>query len=139
MNEGQLHIQRTKLISSDALREHALRLELYKCVANGNVPASELDAIKADDEEHLLSNKTLADIVKSTMGAALQTSPTITTIIIGTMSVTSQNSGSNRTPALAEALVTNSTLTTLNLESNWIDSNGALALAEALMTNSTLI
>ncbi|KAG0349324.1 hypothetical protein BG005_011034, partial [Podila minutissima] len=39
---------------------------------------------------------------------------------------------------LAEALKTNSTLTTLNLELNSIGDNGAQALAEALKTNLTL-
>lgn len=79
MNEGQLHIQRTKIISNAALREHALRLELYKYVANGTfqrrtwMPVKFVvdGKVRADDEEHLLSNKTLADIVESTLGAAL--------------------------------------------------------------------
>ncbi|KAG0358602.1 hypothetical protein BGZ54_010353 [Gamsiella multidivaricata] len=46
--------------------------------------------------------------------------------------------GVNELEILAEALKTNSTLTTLNLESNSIGDNGALALSEALKTNSTL-
>ncbi|KAG0058779.1 hypothetical protein BGZ89_000986 [Linnemannia elongata] len=39
---------------------------------------------------------------------------------------------------LSEALKTNSTLTTLNLESNNIGNNGAQALSRALKTNSTV-
>ncbi|KAG0014050.1 hypothetical protein BGZ82_001915, partial [Podila clonocystis] len=51
-----------------------------------------------------------------------------------------QNSsiGSNGAQMLAEALKINSTLTTLNLENNSIGENGGLALAEALKINSTL-
>jgi Ran GTPase-activating protein (RanGAP) involved in mRNA processing and transport len=40
--------------------------------------------------------------------------------------------------ALADALKTNSTLTSLRLGGNWINDGGAVALAEALKTNSTL-
>jgi len=43
-----------------------------------------------------------------------------------------------RAKALAEALKTNSALTTLNLQENLIGSDGAKALAEALKTNSAL-
>jgi Ran GTPase-activating protein (RanGAP) involved in mRNA processing and transport len=46
--------------------------------------------------------------------------------------------GSNGGQALAEALKSNSTLTTLDLAGNSIGSNGGQALAEALKSNSTL-
>jgi Ran GTPase-activating protein (RanGAP) involved in mRNA processing and transport len=46
--------------------------------------------------------------------------------------------GSDGAKALAEALKTNSILTTLHLSFNSIGDNGAKALAEALKTNSTL-
>ncbi|KAG0086071.1 Dicer-like protein 1 [Podila epicladia] len=79
MTEGQLHSQRVEIISNDALREHALRLELFRYVANGKFQRRTWKPVKfvvdgkvkATEEEHLLSNKTLADIVESTMGAAL--------------------------------------------------------------------
>ncbi|KAG0025287.1 Dicer-like protein 1 [Podila clonocystis] len=80
MVEGQLHFQRTKIISNAALREHALRLELFRYVANGTFQRRTWKPVKfvvdgkaraIEVKEHLLSNKTLADIVESTMGAAL--------------------------------------------------------------------
>ncbi|KAF8991910.1 hypothetical protein BGZ52_013006, partial [Haplosporangium bisporale] len=46
--------------------------------------------------------------------------------------------GNNGAQALAEALKTNSTLTTLTLYSNWIKDDGAQALSEARKINSTL-
>ncbi|KAG0359532.1 hypothetical protein BGX24_005761, partial [Mortierella sp. AD032] len=46
--------------------------------------------------------------------------------------------GDDGAKALAEALKTNSTLTTLNFGENKIDSDGAHALTEALKTNSTV-
>ncbi|KAF9979472.1 hypothetical protein BGZ75_009658, partial [Mortierella antarctica] len=46
--------------------------------------------------------------------------------------------GKNEFGRLAEALKTNSTLTTLDLQSNSIGDDGAKALAEALKTNSTV-
>ncbi|KAF8925261.1 hypothetical protein BGZ47_003403, partial [Haplosporangium gracile] len=46
--------------------------------------------------------------------------------------------GSYEAQALSEALKTNSTLTTLNLQGNSIGHTGAQALSEALKTNSTL-
>ncbi|KAF9200209.1 hypothetical protein BGZ59_003420, partial [Podila verticillata] len=46
--------------------------------------------------------------------------------------------GSNRAHALAEALKTNSTLTTLDLQKNSIGDNGVQSLAEALKTNLSL-
>ncbi|KAG0014464.1 hypothetical protein BGZ82_001746 [Podila clonocystis] len=55
-----------------------------------------------------------------------------------TLDLEGNSIGENRAQALAEALKTNSTLTTLNLSSNAIGENGAQALAEALKTNSTL-
>ncbi|KAG0034113.1 Dicer-like protein 1 [Podila clonocystis] len=80
MTEGQLHLQRTKVISNAALREHALRLELFRYVANGTFQRRTWKPVKfvvdgkartIEEKEHLLSNKTLADVVESTMGAAL--------------------------------------------------------------------
>ncbi|KAG9061903.1 hypothetical protein KI688_007054 [Linnemannia hyalina] len=55
-----------------------------------------------------------------------------------TLDLESNSIGSNGAKALAEALKTNSFLTTLDLESNSIGENGAQALAEALKTNKTL-
>ncbi|KAG9061059.1 hypothetical protein KI688_007688 [Linnemannia hyalina] len=46
--------------------------------------------------------------------------------------------GDNGAQALSEALKVNSTLTTLDLQHNSIEDNGAQALSEALKTNSTL-
>ncbi|KAF8925408.1 hypothetical protein BGZ47_003281, partial [Haplosporangium gracile] len=46
--------------------------------------------------------------------------------------------GHNGAQVPAEALKTNSTLTTLNLRNNSIGDNGAVALAEALKINSAL-
>jgi Ran GTPase-activating protein (RanGAP) involved in mRNA processing and transport len=46
--------------------------------------------------------------------------------------------GDDGAKALAEALKTNSTLTTLDLQNNSIGPDGAKALAEALKTNSTV-
>ncbi|KAG0273875.1 hypothetical protein BGZ96_004618, partial [Linnemannia gamsii] len=51
---------------------------------------------------------------------------------------TSGSVGGKEFAALAEAIKTNSTVTTLNLERNSIGDNGAKALAEALTINSTL-
>ncbi|KAG0345399.1 hypothetical protein BG005_001315, partial [Podila minutissima] len=55
-----------------------------------------------------------------------------------TLGLRNNSIGENGTRALAEALKTNSTLTTLGLRNNSIGENGTRALAEALKTNSTL-
>ncbi|KAK3819060.1 MAG: hypothetical protein J3R72DRAFT_529307 [Linnemannia gamsii] len=55
-----------------------------------------------------------------------------------TLNLRGNSIGHNGAKALAEALKTNSTLTTLDLWNNSIGSDGAKALAEALKTNSTL-
>ncbi|KAF9375586.1 Dicer-like protein 1 [Podila verticillata] len=79
MAEGELHQQRTKIISNAALREHALRLELFRYVANCKFQRTSWTPVKMvmdgksrdEQQQHLLSNKTLSDFVESTMGAAL--------------------------------------------------------------------
>ncbi|KAF9176831.1 hypothetical protein BGZ50_009617 [Haplosporangium sp. Z 11] len=53
--------------------------------------------------------------------------------------VVARSIGGKEFGVLAEALKTNSTLTTLDLSSNSIGDNGAQALSEAIKTNSTLI
>ncbi|KAF9536772.1 hypothetical protein EC957_009735, partial [Mortierella hygrophila] len=55
-----------------------------------------------------------------------------------TLDLRGNSIGSDGAKALAEALKTNSILTTLDLGGNSIGSDGAKALAEALKTNSTL-
>jgi hypothetical protein len=55
-----------------------------------------------------------------------------------TLNLYKSSIGSDGAKALAEALKTNSTLTTLDLQRSSIGDDGAKALAEALKTNSTL-
>ncbi|KAG0367076.1 hypothetical protein BGX24_003408, partial [Mortierella sp. AD032] len=61
-----------------------------------------------------------------------------TNSILTTLNLKFKSIRSDGAKALAEALKTNSTLTTLDLQSNKIGDDGAKALAEALKTNSTL-
>ncbi|KAG9071765.1 hypothetical protein KI688_005981 [Linnemannia hyalina] len=55
-----------------------------------------------------------------------------------TLDLEDNSIGDNGAQALSEALKANSTLTTLDLSRNPIESNGAQALSEALTANSTL-
>ncbi|KAF9176758.1 hypothetical protein BGZ50_009716 [Haplosporangium sp. Z 11] len=56
-----------------------------------------------------------------------------------TLDLRNNSIGDNGAQALSEALKINSTLTTLDLSANSIGDNGAVALSEAFKTNSTLI
>jgi hypothetical protein len=61
-----------------------------------------------------------------------------TNSVLTTLDLRVNSIGSDGAKALAEALKTNSALTTLDLRANSIGDDGAKALAEALKTNSTL-
>ncbi|KAG0332354.1 Dicer-like protein 1 [Podila horticola] len=77
-NEGQLTVTQVGMISNTALLRHTLRQELYRYVTSapfhrkGWRPVGFTVDGKAceDRQEYMLSNKTLADFVEATLGAA---------------------------------------------------------------------
>ncbi|KAG0347625.1 hypothetical protein BG004_007319 [Podila humilis] len=78
MQEGQLHLHRIEIVSNDSLLQHCLRHELYRHVSC--TPFHRKDwhpehfvvnnKKRCIPGEHKLANKTLADIVEATLGAA---------------------------------------------------------------------
>ncbi|KAI8583787.1 hypothetical protein K450DRAFT_219980 [Umbelopsis ramanniana AG] len=81
-HEGQLHCQRIRIICNKALYRGARRLQLYKHISSQPLnrrrwrpPHFKLSTDNEEDlrmklRRHSLSDKTLADIVEATMGAA---------------------------------------------------------------------
>ncbi|KAG0352929.1 Dicer-like protein 1 [Podila minutissima] len=77
-NEGQLTISQVGMVSNTALLRHTLRRELYRYVTSapfhrkGWRPVGFVVDGKVCEErqEYMLSNKTLADFVEATLGAA---------------------------------------------------------------------
>ncbi|KAG0020611.1 Dicer-like protein 1 [Podila clonocystis] len=77
-NEGQLSLTQVGMISNTALLRHTLRCELYRYVTSvpfhrkGWRPVRFVvdGKVCEDRQEHMLSNKTLADFVEATLGAA---------------------------------------------------------------------
>ncbi|KAG0091190.1 Dicer-like protein 1, partial [Podila epicladia] len=77
-NEGQLTITQVGMVSNTALQQHTLGRELYRYVTSapfhrkGWRPVGFTVDGRACEEtqEHILSNKTLADFVEATLGAA---------------------------------------------------------------------
>ncbi|KAG0040768.1 Dicer-like protein 1 [Podila clonocystis] len=77
-NEGQLHLNRTRIISNTALLKHAEQLELYRYISS--VPFHRkhwhpvhfiVDGKPCENQQkHILSNKTMADVIEAAMGAA---------------------------------------------------------------------
>ncbi|KAI1304584.1 Dicer-like protein 1 [Mortierella claussenii] len=76
-DEGQLHKNRIRIISNKALLKHATDLELYRYVSSTPFHRKSWKPTRfivdgkswKDDQQHVLSNKTLADIIEATLGA----------------------------------------------------------------------
>ncbi|KAG0095710.1 hypothetical protein BGZ93_005546 [Podila epicladia] len=83
-NEGVLHMHRITIISNTALLFHCLRLELFRHITSSPFHRKNwrpvqflVDAVPWDREHHhMLSNKTLADIVEALLGAAFRSGGT---------------------------------------------------------------
>ncbi|KAG0334359.1 hypothetical protein BG000_008399 [Podila horticola] len=79
-NEGELHMHRIKVISNTALLSHSLRLELFRHITSSPFHRKDwrpvqflVDTVAWDrGHSHILSNKTLADIVEALLGAAFR-------------------------------------------------------------------
>ncbi|KAF9968829.1 hypothetical protein BGZ73_009122, partial [Actinomortierella ambigua] len=81
-DEGALHASRIEIVSNQALLRHAKTLELYQYVCatpfyrkawrpvGYRVDSDSWDMFAKRQFEHVLSNKTLADMVEATLGAA---------------------------------------------------------------------
>ncbi|KAF9181463.1 Dicer-like protein 1 [Haplosporangium sp. Z 767] len=77
-DEGQLHKGRIRIISNKALLRHATKLQLYRYVSSTPFhrkswrPARFIVDNKpwTDTQSHILSNKTLADVIEASLGAA---------------------------------------------------------------------
>lgn len=77
-NEGQLTVTQVGMISNTALLRHTLRQELYRYVTSAPfhrkgwrpVGFTVDGKVCEDRQEYMLSNKTLADFVEATLGAA---------------------------------------------------------------------
>ncbi|KAF9112474.1 Dicer-like protein 1 [Mortierella sp. AM989] len=77
-DEGQLHSHRIRIISNKALLRHANGLELYRYVSSTPFHRKSwrptrfiVDGKKwSESQSHQLSNKTLADVIESSLGAA---------------------------------------------------------------------
>ncbi|KAF9904462.1 Dicer-like protein 1 [Linnemannia zychae] len=77
-DEGQLHASRIRIISNKALLGHAIDLELYKYISSTpfhrkswRPPYFTVDNKPWDrTQKHNLSNKTLADVIEASLGAA---------------------------------------------------------------------
>ncbi|KAF9126572.1 Dicer-like protein 1 [Mortierella sp. GBA39] len=77
-DEGQLHASRIRIISNKALLGHAMSLELYRFISSTpfhrkswrpphfTVDKKEWESV----QKHQLSNKTLADVIEASLGAA---------------------------------------------------------------------
>ncbi|KAG0287620.1 Dicer-like protein 1 [Linnemannia gamsii] len=77
-DEGQLHASRIRIISNRALLGHATDLELYRYISSTpfhrkswrpphfTVDTNEWESV----QQHKLSNKTLADVIEASLGAA---------------------------------------------------------------------
>lgn len=77
-DEGQLHSSRIRIISNKALLGHAMSLELYRFISSTpfhrkswrpphfTVDKKEWESV----QKHQLSNKTLADVIEASLGAA---------------------------------------------------------------------
>ncbi|KAG0238750.1 Dicer-like protein 1 [Actinomortierella wolfii] len=87
-DEGQLHASRIQIVSNHALLQHALQLEIHNHVASipfhrkawrpvgFSADGETWEEFAAKNFKHTLSNKTLADIVEATLGAAFLTGGT---------------------------------------------------------------
>ncbi|KAG0272365.1 Dicer-like protein 1 [Linnemannia exigua] len=77
-DEGQLHASRIRIISNRALLSHATHLELYKYISSTpfhrkswRPPYFTVDNKPWENvQKHNLSNKTLADVIEASLGAA---------------------------------------------------------------------
>ncbi|KAF9148519.1 Dicer-like protein 1 [Linnemannia schmuckeri] len=77
-DEGQLHASRIRIISNKALLDHATSLELYRFISSTpfhrkswRPPYFTVDKREWESvQKHQLSNKTLADVIEATLGAA---------------------------------------------------------------------
>ncbi|KAF8932138.1 hypothetical protein EDD21DRAFT_378171 [Dissophora ornata] len=77
-DEGHLHANRIRVISNKALLGHSTKLELYRYVSSTPFPRKSWRPTRfivgkdpwKEGKSHELSNKTLADIVESSLGAA---------------------------------------------------------------------
>ncbi|KAF9321095.1 Dicer-like protein 1 [Podila horticola] len=77
-NEGQLHLNRTRIISNTALLKHAEQLELYRYISSTPFHRRHwhpihfvVDGKPWDNrQQHMLSNKTMADVIEAALGAA---------------------------------------------------------------------
>lgn len=77
-NEGQLHLIRTRIISNSALLKHAEYLKLYRYISSTPFHRKHwrpvqftVDGKPWDNQQHhMLSNKTMADVIEAALGAA---------------------------------------------------------------------
>ncbi|KAG0092235.1 Dicer-like protein 1 [Podila epicladia] len=77
-DEGQLHLSRTRIISNATLLKHAEQLELYRFISATPFhrkywrPVHFIVDGKLWDnqQQHMLSNKTMADVIEAALGAA---------------------------------------------------------------------
>ncbi|KFH73137.1 hypothetical protein MVEG_00358 [Podila verticillata NRRL 6337] len=77
-NEGQLHLSRIRIISNSALLKHAAHLELYRYISSTPFHRKHwrpvhfiVDGKPWDSQQqHMLSNKTMADVIEAALGAA---------------------------------------------------------------------
>ncbi|KAF9924798.1 Dicer-like protein 1 [Linnemannia zychae] len=77
-DEGQLHASRIRIISNKALLSHAVNLHLYRYISSTpfhrkswRPPHFIVDGKPWESvQKHNLSNKTLADVIEATLGAA---------------------------------------------------------------------
>ncbi|KAG0057140.1 Dicer-like protein 1 [Linnemannia elongata] len=77
-DEGQLHASRIRIISNKALLGHATSLELYRFISSTpfhrkswRPPYFTIDKKEWESvQKHQLSNKTLADVIEASLGAA---------------------------------------------------------------------
>ncbi|KAF9307431.1 Dicer-like protein 1 [Mortierella antarctica] len=77
-DEGQLHLSRTRIISNTTLLKHAEQLELYRYISSTPFHRKHwrpvhfiVDGKPWDNQQqHMLSNKTMADVIEAALGAA---------------------------------------------------------------------
>ncbi|KAG0275391.1 hypothetical protein BGZ97_010305, partial [Linnemannia gamsii] len=133
----------SKLLSTSTQYDVLFRLTEFPCMRTIHIVLSQefiklfnLQTTKPTPLCKLSFELIAGSIGGKAIGRLAEALKTNSTLI--TLNLEGNSIGDDGAKALSEALKTNSTLTTLDLGSNSIRDDGAKALAEALKTNSTL-